>query len=476
MTNAFSKPQFCLIGYKQDYDENADFDTKTYQVSGAGGLRNYYKVARADGESVEFLITECFEPLDELIPRIPEGWTGPDKFEELLLCLKGKAKTKTKAIIARDYPTNALKTNANFGILKKKLITALSDHPWPGDKMHVFITQRIKYVRCKVDGKYIDPTTVLVRMQRLRVMGAMMEHNKGAEYISADEFTAAYWNIFPNVMQEWLQNDQNVDPFDPANAWDHGDIANAMQRYYNMHYKNAKANDGEKKNGKRKNERDDDDEGGPNKRQKGNNHDRQGNNKRGGRGGGRGNGRNNNKDSGRDDCSIRGHERHQHDWKGCYLNPDAINGRFDAEAAKEFYDNQAHGANAWYRAVYEGRRQGGYQGRGGGGRGYQGGRGRGGFGGRGGRGGGGGRGGYHQAPQQGGGQQYDNGNGYHYHGQGQQQDHYHYQQQDLGGQQQQQGPPNQQVSYHFMAPRRGPPQAPPSSSYARQNQRGDGWY
>ena len=484
MTNAFSKPLFCLIGYKQDYDDTAEFDTKTYQVSGAGGLRNFYKVGKADGESIEFLITECYEALDELIPRIPGGWTGADKFEELLLCLKGKAKTEAKSIIARDYSTAAQKTNANFEDLKKKLITALSDHPWPGDKMHIFITQRIKYVRCKVDGKFIDPTTVLARMQRLRVMGAMMEHNKGPAYIAADEFTAAYWNIFPNVMQEWLQNDQNVDPFDPTNAWDHGDIANAMQRYYNMHYKNAKSNDGDGKGNKRKNDQGDGDEGGSNKRRKGNDQNRRGENKRGGRGNDRRGGNN----SGREDCSIRGHERHQHDWAGCFLNPDAINNRFDAEAAKDFYHNHANGANAWYRSVYNNRRQGGFQGRGGGGRGgYQGGRGRGGYhgnggfqgrgGGRGGGGrGGGGRGGYHQGPPNGGQagqgnhQQQDGGSGYHYHDQGQQhQDQGQHQQQ---GQQQQANP---QGSYHFVAPRRGTAFAPPSS-YARQNQSGDGWY
>ncbi len=71
----------------------------------------------------------------------------------------------------------------------------------------------------------------------------LLEHNQGANYITAGQFTLLFWNIFSSTMQDWLQEDQNLDPFDAANPMDHEDIADHMQRYWNIHFKRSKKND-----------------------------------------------------------------------------------------------------------------------------------------------------------------------------------------------------------------------------------------
>ncbi len=85
-----------------------------------------------------------------------------------------------------------------------------------------------------------EPVRVLARIQRMRTMGEMLEHNQGANYITAGQFTLLFWNIFPATMQDWLQEDQNLDPFDAANPMDHEDIAAHMQRYWNIYFKRSK--------------------------------------------------------------------------------------------------------------------------------------------------------------------------------------------------------------------------------------------
>ena len=481
MTNAFSSTK-ALIGYKLDYNPKEEYDKKTYNITGADGVRNYLDVTIADGESIEFLITMCYEKLDDMVNEVPGGWNGVRLFKELQLCLSGRAKDECKDLIARAYPNDADRNAAGtFEELKRCIITKLSDHTYPGDRMYTYLMKRVKYMKCKKeDGRVEEPIKVLARLQRLRKMGAMMHHNQGADYITDDQFTNLYWDIFPEHMQEWLEEGEDKDPFDPANPMDHEDIAGHMQRYWTLNYKRSKQNDDQKN--KRKND-DGDESGGSNKRRKGRNH----------RGGNHGNNRGDKSDDGnggRNKCPIKGHENYKHSWHACFLNPKNMNGRFDAEAAKKFYDDNARGANVWYREVYEantnnGGRGGGRryenndQGRGGGRGYYQGGRGgRGGYGGRGGRGGGGrgynngGRGNYHQ--NNGGDNQNqgrNDGEGYHYQDQRQEQGYHNgYQYDDQRGShphEQRGTPPAKDGAsyYNLVTTGRGayPPAAPPSS-------------
>ena len=233
--------------------------------------------------------------------------------------MEGEAKNEFQALEASDYSTNVLKNEAGaFAEIKQRLITKLSDHPFPGDRIYVYLTTRVKYMRCKKeDGRMEEPVRVLARIQRVRMMGAMLEHNQGANYITAGQFTLLIWNIFPATMQDWLQEDQNLDPFDAANPMDHDDIAYHIQRYWNIHFKRSKKTD---ENNQGKNKRKDGNDG--------NNKEKEANPKRQRRGGQRGNkrqGRGDTNNGGRSNCSITGHKNHRHDWQGCYLNP---KGRF----------------------------------------------------------------------------------------------------------------------------------------------------
>ena len=60
MMNEFVSNKLSPIGYEPDYDENDEYEKKTYTITGANGVRNYYNVGIADGKSIEFLITLCF--------------------------------------------------------------------------------------------------------------------------------------------------------------------------------------------------------------------------------------------------------------------------------------------------------------------------------------------------------------------------------------------------------------------------------
>ncbi len=79
--------------------------------------------------------------------------------------------------------------------------------------------------------KWWNPLGLTARIQRICIMGAMLEHNQGVNYITAKQFTLLFWNIFPATIQDWLQEVQNFDPFDAANPMDHNDIVDHMQCY-----------------------------------------------------------------------------------------------------------------------------------------------------------------------------------------------------------------------------------------------------
>ncbi len=96
-------------------------------------------------------------------------------------------------------------------------------------------------MRCKeYDGCMEEQMQVLARIQRIFIMGAMLEHNQEANYITANQFTLLFWNIFPATIQGWLQEDQNLDPFDAARPMDHNDIGDHIQCYWNFHFKRLK--------------------------------------------------------------------------------------------------------------------------------------------------------------------------------------------------------------------------------------------
>ena len=211
-------------------------------------------------------------------------------------------------------------------------------------------------------GRPEKPSTVLTRMRRLKRLGSKMQHNHGVDFMTDAQFAAAFWGIFPQEMWDWLTNEQNKDPFEPGNHMEVKTIAGHLQRYWNMTYK--KQDDGVSKEGKsgenfrgnsgvktrksegmrRKNEEASDSEDGDVKTSRDNIrtsrvrdtgvHEDQGDNKRA-----------------RAYCPIGGHQRYQHDWQGCFLNPHSA--RFDFNSAQRFYNDGPAGNDIWYRAVFE---------------------------------------------------------------------------------------------------------------------------
>ena len=453
-----------LIRYLQDYDPlDTDFEVNTTQVNLPGGGRKYVKVAISDGTSTEFMIENTYEALEKLrtaFAAMGNAWTASDRFSWLEDHLRGAALQQFKNIVARNYRNQNQKTNNNYEELRRRVITALSDHVNPGNRVRTMLMQEIHFFRCKMtdgSGKVEKPTRVLVRLERIRELaGTYLHHSQGATYLSDNDFKNAFWNIFPKSMKNWLTNDQDIDPFDAQNPLDVEEIADQMQRWCNIPG-NLKE-PGEANKNKRKQEGDGGNEGndqGRNKRTKRNGDpNRRGGNKS--HGGGH-----------KANCKIAGHEKYKHNWFNCFLNP-RCRENFDPEAAKNFYENEAHGENSFYRDIYEayqnrsgngyrgggpGHHQGGCgggRGRGGGGRGYQG---------RGGRGGG-----YNQYPphqhqgQQQGGYQQPN---YHYHDQGWEQ--YQAQGNHADGYAYQQAPSAPSAS---APPARRAPTAPPTSAYA----------
>ncbi len=87
-----------------------------------------------------------------------------------------------------------------------------------------------------------EPVQILAHIQCVCTLVAMMEHNQGANYITAGKFTLPFWKIFPGVMKYWLQEDHNLDPFDATNPMNHKNTADQMQRYWNIHFKRSKKN------------------------------------------------------------------------------------------------------------------------------------------------------------------------------------------------------------------------------------------
>ncbi len=102
--------------------------------------------------------------------------------------MKGEAKNEFQVLEARDYSTNALENAAGaFAEIKQRLITKLSDHKFPGNQIYMYLTTRVKYMRCKKDdGHMEEPVQVLACIQSIRIMGAMLEYNQGANYITAN--------------------------------------------------------------------------------------------------------------------------------------------------------------------------------------------------------------------------------------------------------------------------------------------------
>ena len=180
-----------LIRYIPDYDEKAEITRKKFQLTNAGGGRSELHVAYATGASAEFLIEETYKPLEDVREAYlgtAAPWDGPRRFTELKHCLRGKARTQYIFIVARDYPNAVDKTHANYEELRRQIITAMSDHILPGEKVRTYLTKNIKYMKCKTtdgSGRIEKLVNVLNRIELIKRMAStFLHHDRGEEYLT----------------------------------------------------------------------------------------------------------------------------------------------------------------------------------------------------------------------------------------------------------------------------------------------------
>ena len=200
--------------------------------------------------------------------------------------------------------------------------TGLGDHTYPGNKIRQYVDQKLKYMNfCREDGRRKKPIDVLRRMREIREHGSRLQNLfRPDEIFTVDEFKQVYWNVFPNTMQNWLTDDQNINPFDPAAPLDVDEIADHPQRYWQLYFKNETPSQPlNNRNRNNKRGRDNDNQKSSHttqndsKKAKKDKSNKDGsvatNNSRGGCDGNRGR------------FPIQGHDEMRHDWRGCHLNP-----------------------------------------------------------------------------------------------------------------------------------------------------------
>ena len=364
------------IGYKRDFDQLATHESLKYRVNDPSGQAEYL-VPLAKTNSVEFFIRETSDKLDEVATAgAGAAWPAAKRFTELGRVCKNRFLQSFRKFLAADYSTNADKTVANFKEIKKDMITDVYGTRNPGNQLKTYMQTKVKYSLCFAadTGLRERPTDYHARLLEMVECGEAMHHSMAAELFTEDEFKLFFWNSFPDDMRNWLTNTQRMDPYDEDEPFDAQVIANELERYWNIHFQNAKPKRG----------RDDDDDQSRNTRRRGNGDGRYNNNNNGGR---RGNRKNGGGAPQGDVCPIPGHANYRHSWQNCFLNPRSRN--FNARDAERFHETACQPGSpcAWYRDVWEKRTRGGGSSQqsyySGGGSTYSQGRGRG-FGGRGG--------------------------------------------------------------------------------------------
>ena len=143
----------------------------------------------------------------------------PRRFEELDICLAVKL-SRTSVGWPRIVTLTPRIGPTQLGRAVHAGRTDLGDRAYPGNKVCQYLLEKIKYMnyrRC---------------MRQVRQQGFHLQHSFGVVGIFTEaEFLQAFWNIFPNVMQDWLTNDQNTNPFAPVAPLGVDKVADYFQSY-----------------------------------------------------------------------------------------------------------------------------------------------------------------------------------------------------------------------------------------------------
>jgi len=218
-----------LIKYKRDYNPDDPEETYSYKIfkMTIGPAQEEHRIRKSSGKSAEELMVETYDPVDTLLSLFAQPATGPEKFRYLSLCLTGEAKAAFDRLVASDYPTNATKTNANFIVLKRDILTSLSEYTHPGDRIiATYLQTVVQYTYCKdEDGIQVKPGVYLARWRKMELLGSRMEHSLGPNYIPAQTFKVAFFNSFPREMKRWMTDEHMRNPMSAADPMDCQEIA-----------------------------------------------------------------------------------------------------------------------------------------------------------------------------------------------------------------------------------------------------------
>ena len=101
-------------------------------------------VVYTTGKYTKFLIKEMFEMLEDIRKEYQAtiaSWDGSRRFNELMYVLRGDVCTHYDVIMTRNCPNPPNKTNSNYEELRRKLITVMSEHVYPGEKVCTYLNK-----------------------------------------------------------------------------------------------------------------------------------------------------------------------------------------------------------------------------------------------------------------------------------------------------------------------------------------------
>ena len=179
-------------------------------------MRSSRPVGLATGNSIEFFLVETVHRLEVVHEATTGGWNTARTFLKLKKCLRGDALKSYKKLVRDNYPNPADKTNENCKELVRLIPTNLENRPYPGNKIRQYMMNKTKYMNYRhLDGHRYNPTDLLRRLHQLRELEIRLEHSMLEVTLTSIEFLHRVWNAFPKVTQDWLTNDQKIDPFEP---------------------------------------------------------------------------------------------------------------------------------------------------------------------------------------------------------------------------------------------------------------------
>ena len=97
--------------------------------------------------------------------------------------------------------------------------------------------KRVKHSLCfNKEGVCKRPDDFLARINIMINIGNRLDHNAAGDKLFTDEeFKLAFWSTFDDSQQNWLTDNQNMDPYNQYNAFGPNKIAEQVLRHWHIH-------------------------------------------------------------------------------------------------------------------------------------------------------------------------------------------------------------------------------------------------